>query len=68
MAYTPELDKRYSGALRRIAWTYRVPMTEALKGILDLASKYMDRSTVCGACRDKSFCKACPFNQDRQPC
>ena len=64
MAYTPELTRVYSGTLRRIAWTYGTPMTKALNGILDYVSKYMDNQKVCMACKDKSFCEQCPFNQD----
>jgi len=63
MAYTPQLTRTYSGTLRRIAWTYEIPMTEALKSILDYAAKYTDSQKVCKACRDDSFCDQCPFNQ-----
>jgi hypothetical protein len=62
MAYTPELTRVYSGTLRRIAWTYGIPMTKALKGILDYAARYMDSKKVCEACKDQSFCGQCPFN------
>lgn len=62
MAYTPELTKVYSGILRRIAWTYGIPMTKALEGIFDYATTYMDSKKVCVACKDKGFCAQCPFN------
>jgi hypothetical protein len=61
MAYTPELSSRYSGILRRIAWAYEVPMTQAIEGILDLAGSYMDGNRICNACKDRSFCRDCLF-------
>jgi len=64
MSYTPELNAKYSGTLRRIAWAFGIPMTRAIEGIFDHASKYIDREKVCDACRDDSFCKQCPFNHN----
>jgi hypothetical protein len=61
MAYTPELSSRYSGILRRIAWAYGIPMTQAIEGILEHTCKYMDAKNICETCRDRSFCEDCPF-------
>ena len=61
MAYTPELSPRYSGILRRIAWAYEVPMTQAIEGILELAVNYMDGRRICEACKACSFCPDCLF-------
>ena len=68
MAYTPELSQRHSGTLRRIAWALEAPMTKTIEAVLDYVAKAIDNEKVCETCRDKSFCKACPFNQDRQSC
>ena len=61
MAYTPELSSQYSGILRRIAWAYAIPMTQAIEGILEHTGKYMDGTKICEACKDKSFCQDCLF-------
>ena len=66
MAYTPELNIKYSGTLRRIAWAYAIPMTRAIEGLFDYASKFIDSKKVCDACRDRSFCEQCPFNHNGQ--
>ena len=62
MAYTPELSQRHSGTLRRIAWALKVPMTETIEAVFDYVGKAIDSKKVCGACRDKNFCKQCVFN------
>ena len=61
MAYTPELSPRYSGILRRIAWAYEVPMTQAIEDILEFAGNCMDVGRICDACKDRSFCRDCLF-------
>ena len=66
MAYTPELSSQYSGILRRIAWAYGVPMTQAIEGILELAGNYMDGRKICETCRDKSFCEFCLFREKNE--
>jgi len=62
MAYTPELSQIYSGALRRLAWALKMPMTKALEEVFDHISKVIDAKKVCEACRDTRFCNDCPFN------
>ena len=66
MAYTPELSMKYSGALRRIAWAYGIPMTRAIEALFDYASKFIEGKKVCKACRDSSFCGQCLFRQNEQ--
>ena len=61
MAYTPELSIKYSGALRRIAWAFDMPMTQAIEGLFDYVLRFIDRKRVCEACKDRSFCEACVF-------
>ena len=63
MAYTPELSSQYSGVLRRIAWAYGVPMTQAIEGILEYSTRFMDGKKICEACRDNSFCEWCLFKE-----
>lgn len=66
MSYTPELNAKYSGTLRRIAWAFGIPMTKAIEGLFDHASKYIDGKKVCDACKDNSFCGQCPFSNSGQ--
>ena len=64
MAYTPELTYRHSCALRRIAWALDMPMTKAMGTVFDYIGKIVDSSKVCDACRDKTRCKDCVFNDN----
>ena len=43
MAYSPELNRDYSGALRRIAWAIDLPMTTTLEEVI---SRVAGRSTM----------------------
>ena len=61
MAYTPELNKIYSGTIRRIAWASGLPMTEVMRDIIDYVARIIDSKKVCETCRDMSFCEICPF-------
>jgi len=63
MAYTPELNQKYSCTLRRIAWNFGVPMTVAIKMILDHAAKSIESAEVCAKCRDKTRCHECVFSR-----
>jgi hypothetical protein len=63
MAYTPELSQQHSGTLRRIAWALGIPMTTAMTAVFDHMGTALDSTKVCAACRDKSFCTACPFRR-----
>ena len=66
MAYTPELSLQSSATLRRIAWALGVPMTEAIERVFSHLPRFLDRSKVCAACRDRSKCAVCPFNLTNQ--
>jgi len=61
MAYTPELNQRYSCTLRRIAWALGVPMTVAIKMVLDHVTMEIESARVCAKCRDKTRCHQCAF-------
>jgi len=61
MAYTPELNQDYSGALRRIAWALDLPMTTTLEEVIFQIGREVDRKLICEACRDNSFCDRCLF-------
>ena len=63
MAYTPNLTQRHSAALRRIAWTLKIPMTRAMGEIFDYLGNKLDKNKICQACRDKTNCSSCPFNR-----
>ena len=62
MAYTPELDMDESAALRRVAWALGLPMTKAMSCVINFAVEKIDSRRVCVACRDRSKCSTCPFN------
>ena len=64
MAYTPELTKTYSGTLRRIAWALNMPMTKAIKEVLNYVCTVIDKGRVCDSCRDKNFREQCPFSHN----
>ncbi len=61
MAYTPELSKKHSGALRRIAWALDLTMTKTMERVFYQISQMLDNDKICLACRDKDFCTDCPF-------
>lgn len=63
MAYTPELNQRDSGTLRRIAWALDVPMTTALERVMEHIGATLDNQKVCDSCKDSSFCGDCTFHQ-----
>ena len=62
MAYTPELSRRSSCTLRRIAWALQVPMTKAIDMVFDYIPVILDKKKVCDGCRDKSRCAECEFS------
>ena len=64
MAYTPELNQKHSGTLRRIAWALERPMTKTIEEVFDYVGKAIDNKKVCEACKDKSFCNLCVFKRE----
>ena len=64
MAYTPELNRKHSCTLRRIAWALEIPMTKAIEEVFDYLGRTLNRTKVCEACRDKTRCSDCVFNRD----
>jgi recombinational DNA repair protein RecR len=66
MAYTPELSRKDSGALRRIAWALHVPMTKAMAKVFEQVARTADDSKICNCCKDKSFCYLCHFSKESQ--
>jgi hypothetical protein len=63
MAYTPELSRRESAIVKRVAWSMGKPMTKALPEMIHLATETLKSTRICETCLDKSFCPQCPFNQ-----
>ena len=62
MAYTPELSRKHSVSLRRIAWALEIPMTKAMEEVFDYLYKILDsREVVCASCKDKTRCAECSF-------
>ena len=64
MSYIPELSKEYSGALRRIAWALKMPMSKALMDIFDHVGSVIEKEKVCASCQDKTFCDRCLFRPE----
>ena len=67
MAYSPQLDKKYSGVLRRFAWGMGKPMTKATFELLEYLPHLIDKKIVCKNCKDKSFCDQCVFFGRKKP-
>jgi len=65
MAYTPELSKEGSAALRRLAWSLNKPMTQTLEMVVEEYSKSKPSAQVCLLCRDKTKCSDCVFNPNK---
>jgi len=63
MAYTPELNNDQSSTLRRIAWALDTPMTKAMNAIFEYIGNVIDNKRICSACKDKSRCMICAFNE-----
>ena len=63
MAYTPELSNYQSCTLRRIAWAIGKPMTCTLSEVIEYVSNVIDNKRICAACKDKSRCTTCAFNE-----
>ncbi|MCG8684059.1 MAG: hypothetical protein MI892_04235 [Desulfobacterales bacterium] len=63
MAYTPELTYYHSRILRRIAWAAKLPMTKAMAEIFDYLGATLKRIPICNACKDRSWCRDCPFGR-----
>jgi len=66
LSYTPELNRDYSGALRRIAWALGLPMTTALEKVIFQVGRVVDHNLICKECRDNSFCDRCLFNGEEK--
>ncbi len=64
MAYTPELSYEASCTLRRISWSLNKPMTKTMEWIFTDLIKFIPSQAICEACKDKSKCSACSFNNE----
>ena len=61
MAYTPELTTAACCTLRRLAWAAELPMTKVINQVFEFLPEFIDKQTICGACKDNSRCKICGF-------
>jgi hypothetical protein len=61
VAYTPELSYEASCTLRRLAWSWKMPMTKAIEKVIDDTVHVTDRKEVCEMCRDTTKCEECAF-------
>ena len=64
MAYTPELSYEASCTLRRLSWSLNKPMTKTMEWIFTDLIKFIPSRAICEACKDKSKCIACSFNNE----
>ena len=58
MPYTPELSKRGSPTLRRLAWHLQKPMTKSLEMLIELTATKMAETRpgeVCSKCKDNKY-------------
>ena len=55
MAYTPELSRTHSGALRRIAWAMEIPMTKAMVEIFEIVGDALENDTICKRMQGQEF-------------
>ena len=62
MAYTPELSRKGSSTLRRIAWSLNRPMTQTLEIVVEEYSKSIKPEQICKSCRDNTKCYQCMFD------
>jgi len=62
MAYSPQLSRKDSSTLRRIAWARNEPMTRTIQIVIDEYSKSVEQEQICKYCKDKSKCNDCIFN------
>ncbi len=62
-AYTPQISRQASGALRRIAWLRKEPMTRTLENIVREVARTYNPEDICNACKGrktrKSQCETC---------
>jgi DNA repair protein RadC len=61
MAYTPQLSRRSSATLKRIAWALSIPMTKALEHLIEDSVHTVDRQNICLCCKESSVCDSCAF-------
>lgn len=64
MAYTPELSYEASCALRRLSWSLNKPMTKTMEWIFTDLIKFIPSQAICEACKDRSKCSVCTFNNN----
>jgi hypothetical protein len=64
MAYTPELSYEASCTLRRLSWSLNKPMTKTMEWIFTDLIKFIPSQAICEACKDRSKCSACSFNNE----
>jgi len=62
MAYTPELSRKDSSTLRRLAWGLNRPMTKTIQIVIEEYSKSVEQEQICKSCRDRTKCNECMFN------
>ena len=66
-AYNPLISEMASGAILRISWALNCNMYQALDEIISFLPQPRIISKVCKACKDKSACSKCVFNNKNTP-
>ena len=60
--YTPQINSDSAFLLRRVAWAAEKPMTSTLDECIRNLVNLVDRSRLCGACKDHR-CLECPVSR-----
>ncbi len=59
-AYTPQISRSLSGALRRMAWLHKETMVKTLERIVKEAALQYSLADLCAACKGhKQQCDTC---------
>ena len=60
--YTPQFSALAAISVRRLAWALNKSMPAAVDVIIQLLPLVLNSSKVCSACKDKTKCQSCCFN------
>jgi hypothetical protein len=60
--YTPQFSEMAAVSVRRIAWAQKTNMIAIVDHIVSKLPGIFDPAAVCSACRDRTRCGPCVFN------
>ena len=59
--YSPNFSKLAAVSVRRLAWAMGSNMAQAVDVMVQALPGFIQTEKVCAACKDKSKCMACAF-------